>query len=180
MPLPPLEEHNTPRYFLDYEGPMGKRVIQLRVNPADAGPSAVTAVQQLVQLLRDLVYTSVTFNGLRYAAAGTNVSNPVLWTPVQGTQAGVIDGARYPRYMSFVGRGPDGRRIRFSVYGVTGFPDNDYRTLPGEFAPVAAVLNYLNNDTNPFRTISGSVPVWKQYANQGFNAYYQRKRRLQG
>lgn len=159
---------------------MGKRSIQLRVAVGTAQAAAITGAQQLVTLLADLVYTSVVFNGLRYSEPGTNISNPVQWSPINGQVAGVIDGARYPRFMTFVGRSPDGRKVRFALYGIVGFPDNDYRTLVSENAGVSAVVAYLNNDTNPFRTISGLRPVWKQYVNQGYNAYFQRRRRAVG
>lgn len=177
MPLPPLPEYNTGRFFIDYEGPYGKHSAQLRGN-FDVDPqSAVAAISSLLTTLKPIIVQDTTFTGVRYALSGTNISNPLSFAPIQGTAAGTLAQIDYPRFFAFWGRGPDGRETKLTFYGGNVGVTNDYRITGGENATIAAVINQLNSSSQ-WTTISGSRPIWKQYANTGYNAYFQRKRRV--
>lgn len=176
MPLPPLPESNTARYFLDYEGPYGKHSAQFRANPAGDPASVVPTIQSFINTLKPAIHTDTTFTGVRYADVGSNISNPLGFAPVSGTATGTLATEHYPRFFAFWGRGPDGRELKLTFYGGNIGVTSDYRIGPGENSTIAACVLYLNT-TSVFTTISGSRPVWKQYANTGYNAYFQRKRR---
>jgi hypothetical protein len=169
---------NTKRYFLDYEGLMGHRTMQFRTNDATSDATAVTEISEFITAIRGIIYSSVSFTGLRVALKGSNVSNPVAgWTPILGSAVGTQGGADFPRYFSYVGRSTDGARVRLSVYGSNVIIDPDYRYSTAENATMAAGLAVLNQAPQTFLTISAAAPIWKNYANGGYNAYHQRKRR---
>lgn len=176
MPLLPLPEDNTARYFLDYEGPYGKHSTQFRANPQGDPASVIPAIQGLINAVKPAIFSDTTFTGLRYADAGSNISNPLSWAPISGTATGTLAPEFYPRFFAFWGRGPDGRELKLTFYGGNVGVSADYRMTGGENATIAACILYLNTQS-VFTTISGSRPVWKQYANTGYNAYFQRKRR---
>lgn len=180
MPLPPLPEHNTPRYFLDYEGDMGKRTAQIRSDPSLSHTSVAQAIAAYVELLRPITYMAVVFTSLRFAPAGSNVSNPVDWTSVAGTANTTQVGADYPRFISFAGRSTSGRLVRLFHYGCTLAQTNDFRIQLAENTVVTAIRDFLNDQALAFLTIDGTRAVWKPYANAGYNAYHQRKRRVVG
>lgn len=172
-----LDPATTDRYYLDYEGPMGKRTMQFRAATGTSQGSVVTSIITFINNIKSAVYTSVTFNALRFSNTGSNVSNPLVWTPISGTVAGTLAPENYPRYIDFVGRSVDGRRVRLYVYGCNFVVTDDYRIQIAEQAVISQAVNYLNSAQSLFTTISGSVPVWKAYANSGYNSYHQKKRR---
>jgi hypothetical protein len=175
--MDPLEPFNTDRYWVDYEGPMGKRTMQFRVSSFTSESAARTSIVGFIQALLPSVYPTVQFYGLRYAAQGSNVSNPVSWTTLTGTGGGVLAQENYPRYISWIGRTSGGRRVRLYLYGCVSAVTPDYRLNDGESAPADAGMDYLNSAASVFVAIDNLRPVWKNYANQGYNAYHQRKRR---
>lgn len=177
MALPPLPEHNTPRLFLDYEGNYGKRSAQFRIAVGADPNDAMQSIANLVQTLKPIIFSDTTFTGVRYAAAGSNVSNPLGWAPTTGTATGTLATTDYPRFFAFWGRSQDGREVRLTFYGSNLGVTPDYRVTGGENSTIAAAILQLNTDTM-FRTISGALPRWKQYANTGYNAYHQRRRRV--
>ena len=176
MALPPLPEDNTARLFLDYEGPYGKRTMQFRSSLVGGISAAAGQVESFVNIIRGAITVETIFTGLRLAEAGSNVSNPVEWLPIQGTVNNTLAPTEYPRFFAFWGRGNDGRETKLTVYGGVFSVTADYRLQRVEQLIIGQAIDYLNS-TATFTTISGSRPTWKQYANTGYNAYHQRKRR---
>lgn len=171
-------QDNTARFFLDYEGDMGKRTVQFRPLGAATESAMITEIAGLINILKAIIYPSVTFNSLRVAVAGSNVTNPVTgWTPILGTASSTLSTENYPRFVSFVGRDTTGNKVRMSFYGTNVSISADYRLLVGENTTIAAAVSYLNDGSRLFGTIANHKPIFKNYANQGFNAYHQRKRR---
>jgi hypothetical protein len=175
--MAPLPPENTNRYFLDYEGPMGKRTMQFRSPGILTTNEMVSGITSFINVIKPMVYSAVTFTGLRFAATGSNISNPVAWTPITGTAAGTQNASDYPKFVSFIGRSLGGRRVRIYVYGVNVQVSDDYRLVGTENATVNAGKDFLNGPSGIFSAIDGQKPVWKAYGNTGYNAYHQRKRR---
>lgn len=181
LPMTDYVSSNTKRYYLDYEGAMGKRTMQFRTSDAVSDAAASTEIARFVNAIKGILHNTVHCNGLRVALKGSNVSNPVAgWTDIVGTSAAAFTGEVWPRYFSYVGRSVDGSRIRLSVYGANFSVDADYRVLPGDVAAIGAGLAVLQTLPATFVTISSGAPIWKAYANAGYNAYHQRKRRAVG
>lgn len=176
MAPPPLPESNTGRFFVDYEGPYGRHSFQLRGNFDTDPQSAIPSISSLLNAVKPVIHQDTIFTGVRYALTGSNVSNPVGFTPIQGTATGTLAPEFYPRFFAFWGRGPDGRETRLTFFGGNIGVTSDYRIVPGENATIASVITLLNT-TSIWTTISGSRPVWKSYANIAYNSHFQRKRR---
>jgi len=176
--MAPLSPDNTRRYWLDYEGIMGKHTFQVRTIGGVSDATLVTALQNFLAPLLPIVHNSVVFNALRKAEAGSNVSNPVAWSLVTGASSTALLPPNYPRFVSFVGRSPNNRRVRIYLYGTTLAISDDYRLNFSESAAIQDAVAYLNSVACPFVAVDGFDPVWKLYGNQGYNSYHERKRRV--
>lgn len=180
--MAPLPPDSTPRYFLDYVANGRAHTVQFRytsLDNAEPGSDILTDWQDILVEVGEFMPTDWAPVGHRWAAAGSNVSNPVTAAlPALVGQMGIYP-ALAPAFLSFVGRGADGRRVRLSFLGCTMSPanlvnnNNDYRLSSAENANVEQIVSMLNE--TPFTTISGTIPSWKQYANLGFNAYWQQQ-----
>jgi hypothetical protein len=167
----------TDRYYVDYEGLAGKHTILFRFSPATVFADAVTKITSVINAMKAFVPASTSFNGLRVSQSGTNVSFPGAWTPIVGTSVDAIAAWQYPQFVSWVGRDASNVRVRYTVHGIPLPPDTDYRILSSENTAVAAVLTAINGGVTPLVTAGGTTPTMNSYANFGFNAYFQRKRR---
>lgn len=156
---------------------MGKRTMQFRTDSFTSESAARASIAGFISVLLPFVYTTVQFYGLRYASLGSNVSNPIAWSTLVGTAGGVLAQENYPRYVGWVGRTTGGRRVRLYLYGAASIVTPDYRLNDGESGVADAGMDYLNSSSSVFTAIDNLRPVWKNYANQGYNAYHQRKRR---
>jgi hypothetical protein len=117
--------------------------------------------------------TNVTFESADWAAQGSSVRNPISWTPITGTGTAPTDQVRKSRSMTFVGRSPDGRKVRIFFYGGIYGPDDTYRVEASLDPNLAAAITALNALTSRVGTISGSAPIFKPYVNIRNNAYWQ-------
>lgn len=178
--MAPISPSGTARLYLDYTVGGNPHSVIFRYGSND-GPAAAAPIFQAILEANDAAFgVNVQFIGARVAFTGTNVTNPLPFTPT-GFVGTAIPGAQYPRYVSWVGRTSEGRRVRYYFYGMNldGYLPPDYR-LTGEEVPVVssfqadlfdfiAETNVVAIDSNP--------AVMKNYANVGFNAYHQREAR---
>lgn len=174
--MAPLDPHNTPFYKVYYTVQGNQHSLQARVNsgfsPSDMGDE----IQQLWGNLDDNLYAT-TIDYVTFNPANTNISYPVT-TGAEGLTFGSGAGTTLtePQYVDFVGRTAGGRRVKFTVFGITDL-GADFRIGPTEFASVTAVLSQLNDAEGVWLAIDGAQPIWKQYANTGLNSYWQRQQR---
>lgn len=175
--MAPLPDNLTDRYWLDYEGVYGKHSLMARFPALTSGSEAEAAMIALADACAPFLSTSTTITGLRRSDAGTDVSFPVDWVPVQGLNTTPTSQDQAPEFISFVGRSIDGVRVRYYLIGAPHNPDPNYRILRSESELVDDFLNVIENELYPFCTASGFIPVMNNYANLGYNAYFQRKRR---
>lgn len=174
--MAPLPVNGTPRFKVHYTSLGKSHVMDVRGSSALSPAGLGTAVDNLLIPLgsSSLIYT-ITINDVEFSASGSNVFNPVT-TGIEGNTYGIMGGgtADIPRFLNFIGRSVDGRRVRLAVYSTVNVA-TDYRYLAGENAGVDAAIANLTASTNAFRSISGQLTVWKSYANVGVSAYWQRK-----
>lgn len=156
---------------------MGKRTMQFRTNEVVSDATVESAIKAFLNPLVSIIHQTVVFGTLRRAERLSNVSNPVPWTVMTGGVSGIMNPTIYPRYISFIGRSRGGRRVRIFVYGTSIAVTDDYRLNFSESSAIEASLAALNSPSSIFMAIDGTRPIWKAYANQGYNAYHQRKRR---
>jgi len=176
--LPDIEDIYSQRYYLDYEGAMGKHTMLFRFAPSASEADCKQKIINVVTAWRAQAHTSVTWNVLRYSAPGSHVSFPTTWTPIVGTHATAQLPQNYPAFLSVVGRDSEGRRARMMMFGVTATPDTDYRYHSTDHAQYAAIITAFKAATpTPLVSKGGLVVFWNDYVNSGYHAYFQRKRR---
>lgn len=173
MPLPALPESNTARLFVNYTHEGEDHVVQFRALSPFTQSDVVSWAHGWLTTARPLFGTNVEFHSADWAAQGSDVRNPVSWTPVVGTGTPTSDPTRFSRSMSFVGRSPDGRKVRIFFYGGVYGPDNTYRVEQSLDANLATAITALNALNSRVGTISGSAPIFKPYVNIRNNAYWQ-------
>jgi hypothetical protein len=177
--MTPLPEDANDRYIVEYLGLNGQYSMQFRASAAGApNPDVVTGIRSFLTALLPVVFDDVTFTGVNYISAGTGFANPVSgWTALVGTATGNQLLRDSPAFITFVGRGTTGRRVRHFVYETNVLPDANYRVNLGDNATIDAALVILNGPGWPCRDIASTKPLFKLYVNTGFNAYKQRKLR---
>lgn len=169
--MAPLPPSNTPRYRVKYTNVGIQHVMDVRCT---ASPSAFGVQVDLLLTALSFSIKATVIDEVLFAATGTNVFNVVtsgIESNTYGSGAGVL--ANAAQYADFIGRSTGGRRVRLAIFGV---PDGstDFRYLAGENADIDAAIAALQDASNTFLCIDNLAPVWKNYANAGQNAHWQR------
>jgi len=176
--MAPLNPNFTDRWFLDYESSQGKHTMLMRTEPAADAPGVSDAFEVFLQAL-DPLLSQITVTGLRHSNAGSNITNPETYTGQVTFGSGSQSAINSPAFLSFVGRDVSGHRARVYVYGIVGVSDTSYRITPTENAAIGTALSALRETGFDFwKSINALPPTWHEYANTGFNAYWQRQRRV--
>jgi hypothetical protein len=136
-------------------------------------------VADIMDLAAAFMPTDYTLQAVRYSGKGENVSHP-LDVPA-GITAGAytVKASDVPAYISFVGRSFGGRRTRIYFLGIGYDPSEiiegttKYRVTTAQNANVAALQDAL--DSSKLRAIDDTHPDFYEYANFGYNAYWQRR-----
>lgn len=177
MPLTPLPQNNTKRYKATYTVNDHEHVFQMRAGSGSTDVGAVSAIEDLFAAL-DPILNELTFTKIEVAADGSDIFVPIsVAIPATIYGSGTAAGLLVPQFLAFQGRSAGGRKVRLSVYGVTP-EENDYRFQAGDNADVDAAIDVLQASTNYFFSIDDIKPTWYNYANTGFNAYWQRNLRV--
>jgi hypothetical protein len=172
--MAPLPPDSTPRFKVFYTNSGQQHTMNIRSHDS---PSAFGLnVDDFLNALSGLL-TATTIDEVQFAATGSNVFNPVT-SGIEGNTYGSGAGSTLVRasYVDFIGRSTDGKRVRLAVFGTKDL-GTDFRFVAGENADVDAAIVALSAGANHFVTISDANPIWKSYANAGFNAYWQRAER---
>lgn len=173
--MAPLPFNNTNVLFVDYSVSGFTHTLQCRFDGDDTGADAMTTVTAFWEALSPQMY-DMTVEGARVQLLGTDVSFDVVWSGATGYGDGGGEPFQSALFVDFIGRSPGGRRVRASTFGFKGYvPGDNYRAVPGENAQVDDVVELLQSSGAAFLAIDGTVPVWKNYANTGINAYWRNK-----
>lgn len=169
--MAPLSPDNTPRYKVFYTVAGAQHVMDIR--SADSPSAFGLNVDDLLNAINSLLLPLV-IDEVQFSASGVTVFNTVT-SGIEGNTYGSGTPALLNKttYINFIGRSTGGRRVRLAVFGVADVA-TDFRFQPGENASVDNAITALNVSANHFICIDGLAPVWKSYANAGFNAYWQR------
>ena len=177
----------TARYRVRYSVSGAVHTLTLRVDPAAqtiAGVSAAGAanVNDIFSALSSVLFSDFVVLGADAAVQDSDIFLPATTLPTAFGEVAANDVAWQPLNLSFVGRSSAGGRAIFHVYGVatnplaTGTGENDYRLTPAENTAIGNVPSILNTNGNTLAN-DGEQVTWYPYANIGFNAYWQRRRR---
>lgn len=175
--MAPLPPNNTIRFFVDYSQAFGPHTAVIRTNGLASPANIGTLVDAILTSLGPLIMAT-TIDVVRFAAAGSNISNPVT-TGIEGNTYGAGSGSTFTAATSlnFVGRSSGGRRCRFELFGYESSV-SDFRVTEAESTEVTAALATIRGAANSFLAIDNVKPVWYPYANVSINAYWQRKYRV--
>lgn len=166
-----------PRSQLHYTAAGTGHILLLHWAPGTDATLAQTNATAVANQFKTISPTNLVFDGHSYAPAGSNIFNPTAWTNITGTATGTINASFAPGYYSFVGRTVGGCRTRLYLYAMTAIPDANWRVEGAEAAAWQAVITWLNSTSSPLVARDGLGVIWKNYANAGFNAHYQKKSR---
>lgn len=173
MPTP-LPANSTQRWFYDYACGTYSHTFVVRGRPAVTLSDVDDAVALILGDIGSLFTTSV-MTGVRYALAGSDVTNAVPSDRISDTWGtGTPTAYHAATTMSFTGRDPAGYKARFFLFG---FKEAllDYRLLTSESTPVLNAVNHLNSFGDAFDTVNGMSATWNSYANLGVNDHWMRK-----
>jgi hypothetical protein len=179
MAVPPLPSNTTATLFLDYSFQGEGHTMQFRHASGQTVGALIARVQTFLQALDEIMDPTWEITGARYRAAGSIVALPVE-PPADPVPTGTaLPQTSWPRYVSFSGRGATtGRQVTIFVYGLSFPTPSNYRLEAGENITVDAARTVLDSSAaGLFTDVAGSDPIWKQYANVGFNSYHERQQR---
>lgn len=183
--MAPLDPTNTGRVWVDYQANTRLHTVMFRYEdtaPPSAPPGAfMEQVADFMDLAAAFMPTDYSLQAVRYSGQGEHVSH-ALDVP-SGITAGAytLAPSDVPAFISFVGRTFGGRRTRIYFLGIGRDPSetpegtSKYRLTTAQNAAVAALQNAL--DTSLVVGIDNTHPDFHEYANLGYNAYWQRKAR---
>jgi predicted amino acid dehydrogenase len=174
--MAPLPVNSTARLWVKKSGISGEHETMFRFIAGTTQSEAVTGVHIICEEMASFLWEDDAFISARWAADGSNLSFPVAWDVIPGENPGTPDEAQYPGFVSWVGRGADGREVRWTLNGVPFTADDNYRIFASESITVEAVRFALETELT-IANIGSFHPVVYNYVNLGYNAYFQRKAR---
>lgn len=178
--MAPLPANNTSRLFIDYSANGREHTLMLRY-PDDTSPPDSTVLEGIDDFLiacNPLMPTNWVFQGWRYSLEGSLVTLPLGGAPTTFAGTATAVTAEAPAYITFVGRSVLGRRARIFLLGAGFTPAqeqgtlSDYRLYRSENAAVDAA--YIALEASLVQAIDDANIDWYNYANLGYNAYWQR------
>jgi len=177
MPVPALPPDNTKRYKLTYTVLGIQHDFTVRCGPTGNDAGATSIVEDLLNALDPILY-EWTVDAFDFAVAGSSVFNPATSTlPGSVFGSGSAAGLLKPQFLAFQGRSAAGHKCRISFYGCKP-EENDFRFNPGDNADVDAAIDVVQGSSLYFHSIDDLKPTWYDYANTGFNSYWQRQQRI--
>ncbi len=169
--MAPLSPDNTARFKVFYTNLSHQHTLQIR---SAGSPSAIgTLVDDIFTAVTGAIAASV-IDGVDWAPSGSDIFNPVT-TGIEGNTYGISGhpASDVATFWSWVGRTSGARRVRVYLFGVGGM-GGDYRYGASESATLDDVHDILVAAGSLVLGIDGLTPVWKNYANAGVNARWQR------
>lgn len=175
--MAPLPESSTERWRYTYQNALNVHTLMFRI--VSGTPTAdVDAIMQALMSSVGIAMIASTITSLDKALLGSDIFNPVGDGVLVGDSFGSGVGTllQDATAVGFVGRGDDGRRARFFLYGAS-FEDANFRLTTAESPAVVTMLVTLNDPDTPLLTIGGSAPIWKAYANIKANDHWVKRAR---
>lgn len=175
--MAPISPDNTYRWWVDYTSCGEQHTLMCRSGSTVVASDAGATIAAFFAAHDSAIYET-TIDGFRSAPSGTNFSVPEVWPGASSYGTGT--GPKYAAawYYDYVGRGNTGHRVRVALFGaILVQVGNDYRITPAEQGFVGDALAALTSDGDIFLDVDYEVPIWKQYANCGVNAYWRNKLR---
>ena len=177
----------TPRVRVKYKSHEKTHTLTVRPASNDTGGfnTAVSLVDNILTLLKPLMDKNARILGADYAVEDSDVFLPLSYDFPQfaAKTPSLVDPDKVnaAAYLSFQGISALGTRTQFFVYGInnvhSGHAMDNFRIEYGEWEQVSDVIDLLLSSSGALRAIDKQGIIWREYANFGINAYYQRMAR---
>lgn len=171
-----LPVNSTARWFFDYANAIATHTLMIR---GTTGATDALIEDDLATLLGDIGggFSTSTITGARKAAAGSDFAFPYASGAVGDSFGGLGATAENNAVgLTFVGRSPDGRRARFTLFGWAA-PLSAYRLTTAEDGNILAAVNHLNAFGTSFASIGGLTAIWNGYADLKSNDHWVKEAR---
>lgn len=161
MPITPLPEENTKRYFLTYTVGSDVHNMQARCADSVSDATALSNFAAIAAALQPDAGTATVFGEVFVALRGSNVRNPVAgFTPVTGGGGGAVGGAETVKAWCISGRAPSGRKVKVFVYGMFITTPANYKQDPLTTPSLQGFQGLLNSQSDFWLAIDGTKPNW--------------------
>jgi len=176
--MAPLPANNTARYFFRYScGGVNHKLI-VRCTDEIVEGTISDVISTILDAIGDEFFASAAV-GMDYQPSGSDFSVPATYTGLVTTWgSGSPADSGTPMFAGMAGRGSDGRRNTWHLFGFKRLGDVlDYRFNVSADAAWNEALAAIVAADGMFLTIGGTKAVYHPYVNVGVNAYWQRKMR---
>lgn len=177
MPLPPLPDNNTDRSWLQYTMMGTQHELCLRWPNATTQATVIAQNTALANALKPYMSTADSFTGLRHSDGGSNLSFPLAWTSIVGTNSGTPETDDESKFMALSGRSLGGYRCKTTFFTPFIGDVRGYRVAVGIDSACDALYNGILALTPDPVSKDGQSVIWNAYINIGYNSYWQRQLR---
>jgi hypothetical protein len=177
MPLPPLPENNTDRAWLKYTSAGVEHELCFRLPSATPQSTFITVATAIANAMKNMLTTADAFTGLRHADAGSNLSFPLAWTAIAGTNSTSWELEDKAHFWALSGRSLDGYRCKVTFFSVYVDDTKQYRTPAPGTGGAGQFYSAITGASPSLVSVSGAAMIWNAYINQGYNSYWQRELR---
>lgn len=177
MPLPPIADNATDRYWLKYTSKQIEHELCFRLGTGTTNSDGIAAAVALATAMKPYIYTVDSFSALRKSEAGSDLSFPLAWTSIAGTGTVGSEKNDEAKFLSLVGRSAGGYRCRITFFTAFINDDLNYRVPSSTTGAPAAFYNAVTSQSPVFVSKQGTGVIWNAYVNNGYNSYWQRQLR---
>lgn len=177
MPLPPIASNLTDRYWLKYMAGTVEHEMCFRLAAGTATATGQAHATALANALKGYITTVDSFVSLRYSAAGSQLSFPLAFTSVAGTNNGAWELDDKASFVALSGRGATGYRSRITFFTPYTSDVLGYRVGPATAGVFGAFYSAVTGLSPALVAPDGATMVWNAYVNTGWNSYWQRQLR---
>jgi len=174
--MAPLPVESTARYVVHYNSGANLHTQTWRVSSPVSPATFSTFLENIWGELGAILFAA-TISQVVFYPDGSVIGNPVAMPDFVGETfgSGAPTNVQQALYLDFVARSTGGRRYRAAFFSPEG-TDPSWRFTGAEVMEIGNALTILNA-MNDLCAIDGLPLNWKSYANNGYNAYWQRANR---
>jgi len=174
--MAPLPVEGTPRFVVHYSSGQNEHTQLWRTEGATSPAAMATFLDSLWSALSGILFTAQ-ITELVFYADGSPFGFPVAASGFVGETygSGTPSNVQQALYLDFVARSVGGRRFRSAFFSPVG-SDPSWRFYGSEEPAIENAIDILEGNAD-LVAIDGLALNWKPYANNGFNAYWQRANR---
>lgn len=168
----------TDTLFVDYVTTRLTHTFSLHARVGVTRAALILATRTFLTDVAGYFHIDTVFEAARVRGANQSFTIGVEWTPIEGTAAGTMDAYQETAQLGFGGRGDDGVRTTFQLYGHFIQPSDNFRLTLGETEAASDLILAWQTLSASVGTTTGSpLVVVRPYLNTRFNSYQQTRQR---